>query len=371
MPRGDQLARQWRILLLLGGRNGRTVPDLMREVGGSRRTIWRDLQVLQTVGFPITAERDGRESRYRLLETARGLPPIPFSLPELLSLHLGGRLLAPLQATQFGSPIRTALDKIAATVAPSAREFLARLEREVSARDPSAKDYSRSGLVLHAIYEATGQRVTLEGEYHSFGRNVVTRRRLDPLHLWYQHGGLYLAAFCHRRQEVRTFALERFRSLHLIQSTFKPPPGFDLERYLAGSFGLFRGRPIRVSLRFSPDVARFVAERTWHPTQTLAPLLDGGLELTLRAPLCPEFRQWILGYGKEVEVLEPKSLRSEIRREWLAALRGPGGRVEAFPLKAGKPRRPYPPATPRPELAAAENPPVRAEISDRRTAARR
>ena len=65
------------------------------------------------------------------------------SLPELLSLHLGGRFLAPLQATQFGAPIRTALDKIAATLAPAAREFLGRLDRELSARDPSAKDYSR------------------------------------------------------------------------------------------------------------------------------------------------------------------------------------------------------------------------------------
>ncbi len=121
MPRGDQLTRQWRVLLLLAARAGRTVPELMREIGGSRRTIWRDLGVLQAVGFPITAERDGRESRYRLLETARGLPPIPFSLPELLSLHLGGRFLAPLQATQFGAPIRTAVDEIAATVAPAAR----------------------------------------------------------------------------------------------------------------------------------------------------------------------------------------------------------------------------------------------------------
>ncbi len=204
------------------------------------------------------------------------------------------------------------------------------MDREVSARDPSAKDYSRSGLALRAIHEAMGQRVSLDGEYHSFGRDAVTRRRLDPLHLWYQHGGLYLAAFCHRRREVRTFAIERFRSLRLTQSTFAPPPDFDLERYLAGSFGLFRGRPILVRLRFSSAAARFVAERTWHPTQTLAPLLDGGLELTLRAPLCPELRRWVLGYGKEVEVLEPKRLRDDIRREWLAALRGPGGRVEAI-----------------------------------------
>ncbi len=288
MPRGDQLTRQWRILLLLTARAGRSVPELMREIGASRRTIWRDLGVLQAAGFPITADRDGHESWYGVLETARGLPAIPFSLPELLCLHLGGRFLAPLQATQFGAPVRTALDKIAATLAPGAREFLGRLDREVSVRDPSAKDYSRSALALRAIYEAMGQRVTLESEYHSFGRDVVTRRRLDPLHLWYQHGGLYLAAFCHRRKEVRTFAVERFRDLQLTQARFVPPPGFNLERYLAESFGLFRGKPVRVVLRFSRDVARYVAERRWHPTQVAAPLLTGELDLALTVPLCPD-----------------------------------------------------------------------------------
>jgi len=57
MPRGDQLTRQWRLLHILASRGGRTIPELMREVGCSRRTIWRDLGILQAVGFPLTAER--------------------------------------------------------------------------------------------------------------------------------------------------------------------------------------------------------------------------------------------------------------------------------------------------------------------------
>jgi hypothetical protein len=61
--------------------------------------------------------------------------------------------------------------------------------------------------------------------------------------------------------------------------------------------------------------------------------------MTLRVPLSPELRRWILGYGKDVEVLEPKSLREDIRREWLAALRGREGRVEPLRLGVKKPRR--------------------------------
>lgn len=178
----------------------------------------------------------------------------------------------------------------------------------------------------------------MEAEYHSFGRDAVSRRRLDPVQLWYQQGGIYVAAYCHTRRQVLTFALERFRRVCLTEDTFEAPREFNLERYLEGSFGLFRGEPVRVSLRFSRHVARYVAERSWHPTQVLSPLLTGELQMTLRVPLSPEVRRWILGYGKEVEVLEPKGLREDIRREWLAALRGATGRIEPLRLAAGRRR---------------------------------
>ena len=60
--------------------------------------------------------------------------------------------------------------------------------------------------------------------------------------------------------------------------------------------------------------------------------------MTLRVPVSPELRRWILGYGKDVEVLGPKSLREDIRREWLAALRGREGQVEALRLAPRKTR---------------------------------
>lgn len=345
MPRGDQLSRQWKLLHILASRGGRTIPELIRAAGCSRRTVWRDLQILQAVGFPITNERDGRESRYRLMEGARGLPPIPFTLTELMSLHLGRHLLVPLRGTPVGDQIHTALEKIAATLVPSAKAFLERLNQELSARTVQTKDYGGSQEVIETIRKAIHERRTIEVQYHSFGRDAVTRRRLNPLHLWlqqgYQQGGMYLAAYCHQRQEVRTFAVERFRQVRLTGDTFEPPAGFSLDRYLEGSFGLFRGRSVQVSLRFSRQVARYIAERRWHSTQVAAPLLTGELDLTLKVPLSPELKHWILSYGKDVEVRGPESLRAEIRREWLAALRGSGGRPESPHVAPKRAARPY------------------------------
>jgi proteasome accessory factor B len=338
MARGDQLIRQWKLLHILAARGGRTVPELIREVKCSRRTVWRDLAVLQQAGFPLTTEQDGRESRYRLIESPRGTPPIPLTISELMSLHMGRHLLVPLRGTPLGEAIHTALEKVSATLPPAAKAFLDRLDERVSARTIQAKDYSGGLATLRLMQQALHDRRTIEADYHSFGRDSVSRRRLDPVHLWYQQGGIYLVAYCHTRRQVLTFALERFRQVRLTADTFEAPREFNLERYLEGSFGLFRGEPVRVSLRFSRQVARYVAERSWHPTQALSPLLTGELQMILRVPLSPELRRWILGYGKDVEVLEPKSLREEIRREWLAALRGSQGRIEPVRLAVGRRR---------------------------------
>jgi predicted DNA-binding transcriptional regulator YafY len=339
MRRGDRLIRQWRLLHILAARGGRTVQDLMEETRCSRRTVWSDLKSLQAVGFPITSEQDGREKRHRLIEEPRGIPTAPFTLTELMGLHLGRHLLVPLRGAAVGVAIHTALEKIAASLSPAARTFLAHLDRSISGRTVQAQGSSRGMETLRLLQQALQERRTLEAEYHSFGRDAVSRRRLDPLYLWYQQGGIYLAAYCHTRRQVLTFALERFHHVRITEDGFAPPPDFNLHRYLEGSFGLFRGDPVRIRLRFSRAVARYIAERNWHPSQALSLLLTGELEMALKVPLSPELRRWVLGYGKDVEVLEPKSLREDIRREWLAALRGAQGRVEPLRLAARKPRR--------------------------------
>lgn len=58
----------------------------------------------------------------------------------------------------------------------------------------------------------------------------------------------------------------------------------------------------------------------WHPSQTIEDLPDGGYLLRLRTnPL--EITPWLRGWGPDVEVLEPQSLREEFRK-WADQLHG-------------------------------------------------
>jgi len=189
--------------------------------------------------------------------------------------------------------------------------------------------------------EAIQRRRTVEIVYPSFGREVLSTRRVDPYQLWYQHGGLYLAAYCLTRQQVRTFAVERMQRVTPCPETFARPADFNLERYLEASFGLFRGKPERIRLHFSRAVARYVEERQWHPSQRSERLLTDELEVTLHVAPELDLKRWILSYGEDVEVLAPKKLRDQIRAKWLATLRGSGGRRERLTLRT-EPSSPAP-----------------------------
>ena len=67
-----------------------------------------------------------------------------------------------------------------------------------------------------------------------------------------------------------------------------------------------------VRVRFDPEVADRVRERIWHESQEMTDLAEGRLELTMRLGALAEVESWILGWGRQAEVIEPKELRMRL-----------------------------------------------------------
>ena len=100
--RGDQISRQWRILRHLeSSRKGLTAAQIAEVGDVSLRTAYRDLEDLQSSGFPLYCEEEEKGRRWQLIESYKaGIPP-PFTLTELMSLHLGRDLFRVLRGTEF------------------------------------------------------------------------------------------------------------------------------------------------------------------------------------------------------------------------------------------------------------------------------
>jgi len=128
MPRNAEVIRQWTILRELEASRRVTIDDLAAKTGVTTRTIRRDLEALQTSGFPLFDELiDGK--RYWMLEAKafRRLDVTGFTLAELSALYFSRTLVECLAATPFQQDVASAFDKLATVLTPAMRQFLDRL----------------------------------------------------------------------------------------------------------------------------------------------------------------------------------------------------------------------------------------------------
>jgi predicted DNA-binding transcriptional regulator YafY len=317
MPRGDQLARQWRLLHLIDRAQGVGVEDAAAELGCTVRTIWRDLSTLQHAGFPIFDARaaDGHHSVWRVDEDFKKCLPLKLTLGELAALLMSRELLAPLGVSVLGPAVESAFDKIRAVLSRDALAIIDRMRERLGVRALGAKLQAPSSEHLPMIHAALADRRTIRVRYYSASRDSEDVREVDPYHLTFFNGGLYVVGLCHLRRALRIFAVERMRTVALLRSRFDIPADFDAAKYLDGAWGIIRGDLVHVRVVFARSVAPYIRERLWHPSQRLRDLEDGRLELTLHVADTQEVRRWILGYGAQAEVLAPESLRETLRIE--------------------------------------------------------
>ena len=100
------------------------------------------------------------------------------------------------------------------------------------------------------------------------------------------------------------------------QVRFTRPSDFDLQEHFKGSFGVYEGcQEVSVKVWFSKEVARYVSESTWHPSQELSWKKDGSLVAQFQLDGTREIKSWILSFGRHAEVLGPEELRGEMGEE--------------------------------------------------------
>jgi predicted DNA-binding transcriptional regulator YafY len=124
------------------------------------------------------------------------------------------------------------------------------------------------------------------------------------------------------------FVLDRVKLLHATNDRFIPPDDFDLDEYMRDAFGVIRSDVEQVVIRFDPSLERYLKENIWHPTQTFkkektglsrrSPNEGGSLLMTMEVGGLREVMSWVMGFGREAEVLEPAHLRQAVAQELTA-----------------------------------------------------
>lgn len=316
MPRNAEVIRQWSILRELEASRRVTIDELAEQTGVTTRTIRRDLEALQTAGFPLFDDViDGK--RYWTLEQKafRRLDDTGFTLAELSALYFSRTLVECLAATPFQRDVSSAFDKLAAVLTPGMRQFLDRLPLVFQAKGAPARGLDDRAEREHItkLLDATlhNRRATMR--YFSLSSQREKDYLIEPYRLIYSQGGLYLMAFVPEYRAFRTFAVERIRGISLQEERFTPT---ELpEETFAHSLGINQGTPERIEISFDRQIAPYIRERRWHPSQRITDAPDGGIVVTLDVTNDWTLRSWILSFGPLAKVLAPAPLAAHIQDE--------------------------------------------------------
>jgi CRISPR-associated endonuclease/helicase Cas3 len=293
----------------------RTIEELCKRIYSehtpiNHRKILRDIEDLKLEGHVIDPPTPERQPKYHLVSSpARAMQPA-----EALAAHVALRLLYHHTPNPPNSYL-DALEKIANSMPEDLRNIAGhslRLAKNTDKKFGNFEPIANCWTRRHAIafdYLAmttssnTPHRVELEVYFVEASRSnfelyVIGRRRN------------------HEPFEVRTYMMRLMKNVTPLKDQYQIPDDFDPQKYLSNAWGVIGDRnPVIVRLEFDKSVKRWL-ERDFPGVQKREETENGNLILTIQTganndgkPV--ELMSWIRGWGANVEILEPQSLKDE------------------------------------------------------------
>jgi predicted DNA-binding transcriptional regulator YafY len=297
------------VLELLQSHRQMSGPKLAERLEVDVRSVRRYITMLQDLGIPIETER-GRYGAYRLMRGFK-LPPLMFTEDEALALTLGLLTAKRLGMAVAAPAVEGALAKIE-RVLPEALRARVQSVQETLVLDSVAPERSRSApdsAVVLTVSAAVQQEKRIWIRYLS-GQAQETERAVDPYGLIFHAGRWYTIGYCHLRQDLRTFRLDRVLQVEPLEDTFTRPPDFDSMDHFRRSIASMPGTwKVEVLLEMTIEEAELRVPLTLAMLERVA---DGVVLSTYAEDL-----DWIAYFLVDLRcpliVREPPELREALR----------------------------------------------------------
>lgn len=321
--------------------------QIATDLGMTRKTIQRDITFMRDeLGLPIAY--DELRHGYWYTKAVGDFPYLRATAEDLVALIVARNALSHLGDTPLVASLRASFQRLQRGMQDRVSIPWSDLDHAFSVKATGLT--SRDIAVFEKIARAVLERLEVRFDYTKLSAEKAEPRRVQPYHLAEIDGGWYLIGHDLDRDARRTFAVQRIKGLSLTARHFIRPVNFRLEDHFAGSFGVWTepkradGQPekkYRIRVRFRGFAARIIPERRWHPTQEIvdiddapAPAPPSGrrsqaragqaarpqpegpvIELRMELSTLEDIKRWILSFGRQAEVMEPKELREWIWQE--------------------------------------------------------
>ena len=309
--KANRIGRLMQILTILQTGRSYGAEELAELFDTCKRTIFRDLRELQSIGIPCRYDR--KKSSYTM-DPNFFLPPMDLSPQEVLGLLMlvhkaGGHLQMP-----YKNHTLLAALKVESTLPRKIRKVCNAALKGISFQVGAQAPMGKLGEMFHLLQDAMINRRKVQITYNSFFEKKSISLELWPYHLRYSHRAWYVIGFSKLHKQVRTFKLNRITEPKVLNRCFVEDKKFDLQDYFGSAWSMIpEGRIYNIKLRFLPKVAGNITEVLWHKTQKVTPNKGGSATVEFRVDGLGEITWWVLGYGDQVEVILPKKLRDRVR----------------------------------------------------------
>ncbi len=306
MNRTDRLLA---ILIELQRKQTVTAKSLAEKFETSIRTIYRDMDALNESGVPIYSMTG---YGYSLMD-GYFLPPIQLTPEEAVTLLLGGDYIEKTFTSSFSVHAQSAKEKLE-VVLPADQQKKARELRgtfrflsPIFSQQQPEQEKLENQLIL--LQESILKEQAISFSYRKPRETTKMQRTVYPYGLINISGIWYIVAHCLLRKQIRNFRLDRMEELQQDQEFFTKPKDFSLQNYKSES-----NRTVMIHLLFPSHIAHKIIESRYFFIDSYEHK-DNGFHVLLKSRNIDEVFQWVLSWGSQVQVLEPKILSEKIRDE--------------------------------------------------------
>ena len=297
------------LIMLLQRRPNQKAADLANKLDVSVRTLHRYFGMLDEMGIPVYSER-GPYGGFSLVRGYK-LPPLIFTPEEATAIYLGTSLVSQMWGQLYEQAAQGAMAKLDNVLPQDQCQEIDWARRTLVA---TGMHRSTVSPLLENLRRAAHQHIRVRILYQGGSRAEAAHRQVDAYALVYRSGWWYLVGYCHLRQAMRTFRIDRIKELELLDQHFQISEDFDVHAYLTQSFS---DQPlVRARVQFQASAEHLLSNLPGLEECHENP--DGSLEVVLTAPDYPWLASLVLSFTTWVTVLDPPELRAMVR-EWAQA----------------------------------------------------
>ncbi len=307
----DKFSRLLYIINTLRYKRGMRAREIADDCNVSLRTIYRDLSSLSSAGVPIYYENG-----YKILNGGF-LPPLNFEEEEAFYIICA----LSNNVVPDGSYNKEIRKSILAKLRGSLSESIGTLDTPeaiaIYARVTAKPNIK--GEIFETIREGINNNCETEIEYDSLNSGV-SGRIVDPYSVVFRGHSWYLIAYCHTRNELRTFRLSRIIKAKGTERRFRRKDNYSIKDYFKDSWELYKGKLVEFSAEFRGKASKVILSGIHHPSESIKLESGGRVIYSAKASGREEIIRWLIGFGEDVKILSPPDLIEDVKKHLQSTL---------------------------------------------------